>query len=130
MVDLLRWHGAEEMEHRAVAFDLYTHLDGRYLRRAVHGVVASIGLLFGLLLIGARIMALDPTAKGNLRIRAYRRAVRAGHFPPLGQTVLSLRHYLRRDYHPSQHGSVDAAMAYLAISPGVNARVTATAAEQ
>jgi len=28
MLDLLRWHGAEEVEHRAVAFELYMHLMG------------------------------------------------------------------------------------------------------
>jgi predicted metal-dependent hydrolase len=122
MLDLLRWHGAEEMEHRAVAFDLYLHVDGSYARRAVHGVVASVGLLLGLLAISARIMALDPAAKGNLRYRRYRAAVRAGRFPALGAVVASLRDYLRRDYHPSRYGSSDAALAYLAVSPGVAAR--------
>ena len=125
MLDLLRWHGAEEVEHRSVAFDLYLHLDGSYPRRAVHGVIASIGLLFGLMAIAARIMALDPTSDRNLRIGAYRRAVRAGRFPPLGRVVRSLREYLRRDYHPSHYGSTDAALAYLATSPGVAARSVA-----
>ncbi len=122
MLDLLRWHGAEETEHRSVAFDLYEHLDGSYPRRAVHGVVASVGLLLGLLAISARIMALDPTAHRNLRISGYRRAVRAGRFPALGTVVRSLREYLRRDYHPSRYGNADAALAYLAMSPGVLAR--------
>ncbi|EUA34412.1 putative metal-dependent hydrolase family protein [Mycobacterium xenopi 4042] len=26
MLDLLRWHGAEEVEHKAVAFDTMKHL--------------------------------------------------------------------------------------------------------
>jgi predicted metal-dependent hydrolase len=122
MLDLLRWHGAEEVEHRSVAFDLYQHLDGGYARRAVHGVVASVGILLGLLAIAARIMALDPAADRNLRFSAYRRAVRAGRFPPLGRVLRSLREYLRHDYHPSRYGSTEVALAYLASSPGVAAR--------
>jgi predicted metal-dependent hydrolase len=125
MLDLLRWHGAEEIEHRSVAFDLYQHLDGSYARRAVHGVVASVALLVGLVAIGARIMALDPAARRNLRWRTYRQAVRAGRFPALGAVAGSLREYLRRDYHPSRFGCPDEAAAYLLSSPGVQAPVRA-----
>ena len=32
MLDLLRWHGAEEVEHRAVAFDMYQHVGGTGIR--------------------------------------------------------------------------------------------------
>jgi predicted metal-dependent hydrolase len=126
MIDLLRWHGAEEMEHRAVAFDLYQHLDGSYLRRAVYGVIGSVGILVGLLLIAARIMALDPEAQGNLRWKAYRRAVDDGRIPDLGEIMRSVREYLKRDYHPSHYGDIHAALAYLARSPGVQARASAS----
>jgi predicted metal-dependent hydrolase len=40
---LFRWHGAEEIEHKAVSFDLYRAADGGYARR-----VAMMGLVFPL----------------------------------------------------------------------------------
>lgn len=33
LCDLVRWHGAEEIEHRCVAFDVYRHLGGSYVSR-------------------------------------------------------------------------------------------------
>lgn len=47
MLDLIKWHGAEEIEHRTVAFDLYRHLGGGYIARyylSVIVIVAVIGL--------------------------------------------------------------------------------------
>ena len=41
MLDLLRWHGAEEVEHRSVAHDLFAHLDGRYSRRVRTMLIAA-----------------------------------------------------------------------------------------
>lgn len=125
MVDLLRWHGAEEVEHRSVAFDLYAHLDGSYIRRAAHGVFASVAILGGLMLIALEIDRLDPTPGRRIGARSYRRAVRAGHLPALGAVALSLREYLKPGYHPSHYGSPERALAYLAESPGVRAGAVA-----
>lgn len=33
MLDMLRWHGAEEVEHKAVAFDTMKHLRAGYWRQ-------------------------------------------------------------------------------------------------
>jgi len=47
MLDLLRWHGPEEAEHRAGAHDLLVHLDGRWSRRA-RALLPAVPILFRL----------------------------------------------------------------------------------
>jgi hypothetical protein len=120
MMDLLRWHGAEEVEHRAVAYDLYQHLDGRYWPRVKQMLVVAPGMA----MLWARgvsyLMAHDPTGKRRARLRDLRRLMTYGLPNPL-VIALSVVHYLRRGYHPSQYGSTSQAVAYLATSPAAAA---------
>ncbi|MGZ4523593.1 MAG: metal-dependent hydrolase [Mycobacteriaceae bacterium] len=126
MLDLLRWHGSEEVEHRAVAFDLYQHLDGRYFRR-VRMFLLGAPFFFWLWVRGVRyLMAHDPELRGRVKPR-WRDPIRAGKrglTPRYGETLRLMAPYFRRSYHPSQHGSTSQAIAYLAASPA------ALAAEQ
>ena len=39
--DLLAWHAMEELEHRTVAFDVYDHVCGDYVRRLAIGLYAQ-----------------------------------------------------------------------------------------
>ena len=60
MIDLLKWHGAEEIEHRSVAFDLYRHLGGGYISRYYQSLVV-IPIVLGLWVDGAAdILRQDP----------------------------------------------------------------------
>jgi hypothetical protein len=45
MADLMRWHSAEEIEHKSVAFDVYVAAGGTYPMRVAGGVLALLHLL-------------------------------------------------------------------------------------
>jgi uncharacterized protein len=126
MMDLLRWHGAEEVEHRAVAFDLFTHLDGRYLRR-VRAMLITAPIMLWLWARGvAFLMRIDPELGGRVkpRWRHYFRASRRYLLPSAHRLVGQTLNYARPSYHPSQEFSTAQAVAYLANSPAATAAVT------
>lgn len=124
VLDLFRWHLAEEVEHRHVAFDLFTHLDGSYVRRARTWGIASLGLAVMWARGTAYLMSVDPELpadKRRVRLRDVRRVYRSGWmFTPfeLGRMWVE---YLRPGYHPRNYGSTSQAVAYLADSPAARA---------
>lgn len=127
MLDLLRWHGAEEVEHRSVAFDMYEHCGGedpgRYARRAL-GMAITAPILFYLWGWGAAyLLRNDPRLVGRMRytLREHNRAVAKGLLPSWKELGAAVPRYLRRSYHPSREGSLHKAVAYLATSPGARA---------
>jgi predicted metal-dependent hydrolase len=121
MLDMLRWHGAEEVEHRAVAFDLYRHLDGGYLRRVRQMLVVAPAMA-ALWVQGTRfLMAADPTGTRRPRLRDLGRPYRRYGLAHPFTLLTSFVPYLRPGYHPSQHGSTAQAVAYLAGSASARA---------
>ncbi|NLU67911.1 metal-dependent hydrolase [Streptomyces sp. HNM0574] len=119
MLDLLRWHGAEEVEHRSVAFDLLQHLDPGYLRR-VRTMAIGGPVLVHLWIRGVRfLMTADPqlVAAARPTWRGYAQAAGRGLLPRLGNFLHSGSRYLKPAYHPSQEGSTRQAVAYLGSSP-------------
>ena len=131
MLDLLRWHGAEEVEHRAVAFDMFQHVSGNRVRRTV-AMLGSVIAMTALWIAGVRFfMRNDPELRrpgGEVRpsFRAFWRAGRTGRLPSVGELSRAVPRYLRADYHPSQEGSTAAALAYLARSPAASSYATAS----
>ena len=123
MLDLLRWHGAEEVEHRSVAFDLYEHAGGPLLftRRVLTMVGVSI-VMSGCWIAGVRfLMRHDPTLNHRrYRVRDFVRAARQRR-APARELVAAVPRYLRRTHHPSQEGSLEAALDYLTASPAARA---------
>lgn len=118
MLDLLRWHGAEEVEHRSVAYDVFDHLDGRYGRRlrTMAGVVPAMTWLWKRGVV--YLVTADPTVPAaRPRLRDLRRAGRADMFPRACELAAAVPRYLRPGFHPSHEGSLRPALDYIAISP-------------
>jgi len=136
MVDMLRWHGAEEIEHRCVAFDLYEHLGGSYLMRYVMFALTAPILLYLWMSGAAYLMRQDPALRQYKPSfwrpwfwLEWRRMASLGHLPSLWWLIKETLRYLRPDYHPINEASTEQALAYLASSPAVQAamKVQATA---
>lgn len=124
LLDLLRWHGAEEVEHRSVAFDLYCHLGGGYLSRYYLASIA-MPVIFGLWAHGAaHIMRQDPRFQRRKpsALRPWiwwewQRQSRSGHLPSLFWLIRQQLSFFRPNYDPLHEASTEDALAYLAASP-------------
>jgi hypothetical protein len=92
MLDLLRWHGSEEVEHRSL------------LAWWLHGV--------------RFLMAQDPTSPPKPKWRDWLRAARQYRVPgPWMLVVTTPLRYLRPNHHPNKEGSTELARQYLRESP-------------
>jgi predicted metal-dependent hydrolase len=103
MLDLLRWYGAEKVEHRSLVFDVYQNVCGSNI------------------LVAGRRAVLDE-ARSDRRTRSAVARLAAGGtaVPRAGPRQLFVAtpvRYLRPSHHPDCEASTEMAMAYLAKSP-------------
>ncbi|WP_280475006.1 metal-dependent hydrolase [Nocardia farcinica] len=118
MLDLIRWHGAEEVEHRSVVYDAYMHVDGSYARKARQALIASMGLLVLFIASGGYLFAKDPSPrKGRWWPLQLASASLRSVVPSFTTFFTEIPRYLRPGFHPSQLGPMDNALRYLATSP-------------
>ncbi|MQY05431.1 metal-dependent hydrolase [Actinomadura macrotermitis] len=122
MLDMFRWHGAEEVEHRAVVFDVYQQLGGGYPARAAAWAVTVLFLYWAMVAGTLYLVRQDKAITGRttkLQLwKQYRRSVRAGHVPPIFSLLLrEAKVYLDPRHHPSQVHDLGLAADYLSRSP-------------
>lgn len=112
MQALLAWHAAEEIEHKAVAFDTLRLVDPSYALRMA-------GLLYATVMLGGFWFAATAMliAQEGLSLREVRRQFRAlrEHDPVIRRVfVAGIRRYLRPGFHPDQHADRGLAPAWFA----------------
>lgn len=112
MAQLLAWHGLEELEHRAVAYDVLCLVDDRYVLR-VAGFAFATGLLLVVPGLGVALFAAaelagaapevgpDPWSDDDRRADA-RRELRTMTARFTATMARHLVDYLRPGFHPRQ----------------------------
>jgi uncharacterized protein len=108
MGDLWSWHAAEELEHKAVAFDLLKDVDDNYLLRATGMGVATSLLTFFTFFGAAWFIAGDKELKPAKLVRDLLsfNDVIGEVWPALTKHIAD---YLRPDFHPDQKENYDMA---------------------
>lgn len=137
LLDLIRWHGAEEVEHRSVAFDLYQHLGGDYLSRYYLAAIV-VPAIFGIWVDGAaNVMSQDPrfadkkpsVLKPWIWLQ-WQKEAKKGLLPKPLWLALSNLSYFSPWYNPATEASTEQALNYLRKSPAAQAAESIAAANK
>ncbi|AGC44033.1 hypothetical protein MYSTI_02717 [Myxococcus stipitatus DSM 14675] len=112
MRELIEWHAAEEIEHKAVAFDVLQKVAPGYALRVV-GMLAGIVALFGFWFAATLTLLRQERGLGWMGI--WRELRRAHRKDPVLVRVLwrGLGEYLRPSFHPLDNDNLDLARAHL-----------------
>ena len=124
MLDLYRWHGAEEVEHRAVAHEVAAYFGVGYVRRSVSMIITWPIFIAWLIRAAMYLSRNDPNTPtiGYPRLLiGIASASRRGLLPGLSQWLWSGMSTFVPGFHPDSVGSTAQALAYLAQSPAAKA---------
>ena len=124
IVDLFRWHGSEEVEHRNVAHDVATYFQDSYLAR-IRAMTLAAAMIYAyfersVTYVCRQDSSLHLSWWQLQRMRARDSALRLlpTYRNLFGASTLS---YFRPGYSPEDIGSTAQAVAYLATSPAARA---------
>ncbi|MFH5210468.1 metal-dependent hydrolase [Antrihabitans spumae] len=124
MLDLYRWHGAEEVEHRHVAHDVAEYFEVGYFRRNTTMVLGVASLLIFVVRGTKYLTNEDPSMDNPGYAKTLARvfgAMYRGALPTLPMIGKSLLLCLKPGYSPESVGNTAQALAYLAKSPAARA---------
>jgi predicted metal-dependent hydrolase len=123
MLDLIRWHGAEEVEHRSVAFDAHRAFGGGYLGRVLAmAIVAPVTT--GFFIAATRHLVrearrLSGTGRRDASFRDFVAKSRRGLLPTGWHLAGALLRFCMPGHHPAREGDDELSAQYLHRAPGV-----------
>jgi predicted metal-dependent hydrolase len=110
MRQLLRWHAAEEIEHKSVAFDVLREVDDRYWVRVAGLVLATVGLMYFWRRGSEMLIAQEGLPRKEVaRQRKLGKELGQG----TGFLLDGILSYLRPGFHPDKHDNYHLARGYL-----------------
>lgn len=112
MRDLLLWHACEELEHKAVAFDVLKKVNPSYALR-VGGLAAAASAFIFFWLSGTRHLMKQEPAEHRTMSRAELRETRKHNVLLNGEFLRAFADYLRPDFHPNQNDNYHLAREWL-----------------
>lgn len=124
VVDLFRWHGSEEVEHRMVAHDVAAYFHDSYFER-IRAMTMAVAMMFTFFQRGTWYLIKSTPSNdiGWWRMQRLRmRDSKLGLLPKYRQLFGSNTFvYFRPGFTPEEMGSTAQAVAYLASSPAARA---------
>ena len=124
LADLYRWHGAEEVEHRHVSYNVAKYFNMDYLAQALSGVIVSSALV-GIVLRGTKFLVHADPDLPNLGyprlLWKLRASGKRGAIPTGGMIARAAGRLFKPSYNPVDEGDTAQAVAYLATSPAARA---------
>lgn len=112
MVDLLKWHAAEEIEHKDVAYDVLMAVDDSYALR-VAGLFAAVVVLWGFwAYLTVELLRQEPEFAWDRVAREWLTRGVDGQGPSVTMPLAFLQ-YLAPDFHPSKVANDELALDYL-----------------
>lgn len=108
MRKLIIWHATEEVEHKAVAFDVLRATHPSYLLRITGFVIATIAL-FGWAFAGTRMLLKQDRITRDDVAAQRRLALARDDGRGLARIRAGIRAYFRRDFHPNEHDHLELA---------------------
>ena len=108
MRNLIVWHATEEIEHKAVAFDVLRATHPSYLLRITGFVIATIAL-FGWSFAGTRMLLKQDRISRDDVAAQRKLALARDDGRGLARIRAGIRAYFRRDFHPDEQDHLELA---------------------
>lgn len=109
---LLRWHAAEEIEHKSVAYDVFQRVSGSYGIRVLGMALGLAGLMFFWTVASRDLLKQEGLSRAEVRTHA--RAIRQRRQDHTRKVLVrAVTQYLRPSFHPDDNDNYHLAETYL-----------------